>query len=509
MRKILYLLLIPFFFFVYKIYRERVTTFGCFDDCFNYTAAYFMLKGRQLYSEIFFNHQMLPAYLSYVIQKFSHPGTIYELVLFHRLFLIGFSLVFDLLIIWRFRMVGAAFAVFYEPTKYYLFGDRFLAESFIVYPTVYMFGLLWYKLESKNIFRMDYVLAGIFAWFVIFMREPYIPLAIFLYFFLLWSKKFSFSKKISIAIFLFLSTAALLTTSLPDLFFNLVTTNTEGVFSNEVKTNLLSGWGIVKSFTYPLFLFFGGKWNNFRIFLICLSIIFLILLWFARKNKKLILIVIFLLGVANIRVVIPGTIFFESFHMIQWYGLFLMSIFMMLAPLYRFKKLLISLLILFAFSALGFLMLSPKSYLWDKINRHEEFVTGYGSYLASGEIIKLLAEPQDTLFLDNNRQDLTYWQANLRSPYKYSWYTWTMPGYQIFDEARLKMFQVNPPDFYYGDCRGEINSFQNLPLETKNNYHELYFAGRPTCLYVKKTKVEKINPQIWEKAKGFQYYLSN
>lgn len=508
MRKILYLLLIPFFFFVYKIYRERVTAFGCFDDCFNYTAAYFMLKGKALYSEIFFNHQMLPAYISYIIQRFSHPTTIYELVLFHRLFLLGFSLVFDLLIIWRFRLAGVAFTIFYEPTKYYLFGDRFLAESFIVYPLVYMFGLLWYKLESKNIFWVDYIISGIFAWFVVFMREPYTPLAIFLYLFLLWRKRFLLSKKISLTLFLLLSALTLSTISLPDLYFNLVTTNIGGVFLNETKTNLLSQWGIVRSFAYPAFLFLGGKWNNFRIFLICLNIIFLISLWLTRKNKKLILIVIFLLGVANIRVVIPGSIFYESFHMIQWYGLFLMSIFMMLASLYPFKNFLTSLFIFFTFLALGFLMLAPKSYIWDKVDRHVEFVTGYGSYLASGEIIRLLAEPQDTLFLDNNRQDLTYWQANLRSSYKYSWYTWTMPGYRIFDEARLEMFQVNPPDFYYGNCRGEINSFRDLSLETKNSYRELYFAGRPTCLYVKRVKAEKINPEKWEKARGFQYYLS-
>ena len=55
-----------------------------------------MLRGKTLYSQIFFNHQPLMAYLSFLIQALSQPKTLYHLILFHHLFIILFSLLLDL-----------------------------------------------------------------------------------------------------------------------------------------------------------------------------------------------------------------------------------------------------------------------------------------------------------------------------------------------------------------------------------------------------------------------------
>lgn len=507
---LIYLLLIPFFAIFFKITYQRVAAFGCFDDCFNYGAAYFMVKGKVLYSEIPFNHQMLLPYISYLVQKFFHPSTIYQLLLFHRFSLFFFSLLMSTLILVRFKLAGIGFVLFYESTKYYLFGERFLPESFIVYPLVYLFGLLWYKLERGRIFAVEYLLAGVFTWFVIFAREPYIPLAVFLYIFLLWGKDLRKAKIYSFLILFLLSFLIIFTVSFPDYLFNIINLNAETVVSTELKRNLLGEGGILKSFVYPLFIFFDGKWNIFRIFLIFLDVIFLILLWIAvvkLKKIKPVMIILFLLGLANIRIVVPGTIFYEAFHMIQWYGLFLMAIFLILGLLHRFQKRLAHFLSILLLGGLSLLILSPKSYLWDKIDRHKEFVTGYADYLSNGEVVRLLADPNDTLFLDNNRNDLVYWQAGLASSYKYSWYTWVMPGFLIYDQARLEMFRLSPPDFYYGYCPTEPASAQTMPKDQVDKYTQLYFAGRQSCLYVRKEKIKEIPPERWEKIKRYEYYL--
>ncbi|MBI4100268.1 hypothetical protein HY439_00805 [Candidatus Microgenomates bacterium] len=485
-----------------KLTYQKTVSFGCFDDCANYSVGYFMTKGRAIYTEIPFNHQPLMLYLSYLIQTILKPVSLTQLLLFHRFSLFIFSLLMGLLILWRFRLSGFAFILFYELTKYYLFGERFLAESFIVYPLVYLFGLMWHRLGGKNIFPIDYFLAGIFTWFVIFSATPYIPLALILYIlFLGWG--LSRIKIVSLLLFSLLSLSILSTISLPDYFFNIFTINSQTVGKSEISNNLLQDLGIIKSFGYPFVLFFGGVWNEFRVFLVVLDFIFLILLGLVMGfvKKRLIIGGLFILGLANIRVVIPGTIFYEGFHMIQWYGIFLMMIFLMAETIrpQKYRRLVMISLVF----TLALLMLPPGSYLRKGVDRHQEFMAGYGGYLATGEIIKILAESQDTLFLDNNRHDIVYWLTNLNSPYKYSWYTWMMPDFKLYSEARSEMFKTDPPDFYYGFCMPGQNPAKNLPVD----YAELYFAGRPTCLYIRAEKIQKIAKEKWEKARGLQYSI--
>src|SRR3989344_780100 len=135
-------LLLPLWVFLRGIYRDRIGAFGCFDDCFNYMAGHFLLAGKRLYTDIFFNHQPLPAYISAIIQWVSKPEGIYLLIHQHRMFLVYFSIFMNVLLVLRFGLVVFGFSVLYETTKGYVFGERFLAEALIVYPLVYLLGLL-------------------------------------------------------------------------------------------------------------------------------------------------------------------------------------------------------------------------------------------------------------------------------------------------------------------------------------------------------------------------------
>src|SRR5258706_10849313 len=121
--------LVCFLVIINKLYYDRVGSFSFGDEYNNFIAGYFMIKGRALFSQIFFNHQVLMAYISFAIQKVFHPTTLYKLVLYHRLFVIFFSFVFDILLVMRFRLRALICILFYEIIKYYLFGNLFLAES--------------------------------------------------------------------------------------------------------------------------------------------------------------------------------------------------------------------------------------------------------------------------------------------------------------------------------------------------------------------------------------------
>lgn len=489
---------------LFKIELARVSTFGCFDDCFNYVGGYFMLKGRQLYLEIFYNHQMLMAYISYGVQRIFQPQSIYELLVYHRMLVLAFSFLMNVLLTIRFRWVGIGFVLFYELTKYYLFGDRFLAESFIVYPLVYMLGIIWYSFHKKKVYFFDLLACSIFTWFVIFMREPYLLVAIVLYGVILWKNASLQKTRLALGFFVFLTFITLFSVPLADYIFNVFTVNRQKVISEGISIER-----IYTMFFYPIHVFFNGPWTLLRYLIVSLSVVFLISCWlWFKKYKKIsfILLILFILGLSNVRTVTPGTMFYEAFHQIQWYGLFLAVVLFFLQSLFVAQKKFVATSIMLLAIVFGYAVFSPQSYLWDKIQRHEEFITNYGNYLSNGQVIKLLASPKDTLFADQI-DDLLYWQADVEPAYKYSWYFGVMPAFPKYVSARLGMFEKYPPDFYYGYCPKQTNKSAYLLDADAQKYQQLYFAGRPTCLYVLKTKIATISKDRWEKIKQYEYHL--
>lgn len=503
-RKLLFFPVFLLLLFIFRSYYQRIGAFGCFDDCFNIVAGHFMDNGKTLYSQIFFNHQPLMAYISFIIQKIHAWESIYQLILAHRLFIMGFALFFDLLLIMRFRASGMAFVLLFEPTKFYIFGDRFLAEAVIVYPLVYMLGLVWQKIQKRPVFSWELPAVAFFTWLIIFMREPFIPLAILLFMVIIWSEKLKKTGIFSIFLFLLFSLLTLSTLPLSDYFFNVIKVNT----AIWIKADQLLGTNIIKIFAYPLYLIVSGDFNFFRPVLTGVSITFLIslsTLAVLHKKRKHLLLILFILGLANLRVVPPAFVFYESFHMIPWYGLFIMATVFFVSETKKY----ISLLCLIILSAIFiYSVISPQSFIHEKINSHEEFTVNYGRYFAYGQVIKILASPSDTLFVDGF-DELIQWQANIASPYKYSWYTSVMPRFPIYVKERQDMFRQTPPAFYYGNCPEDKNTQRLLPKEARNDYVRLYFAGRPTCLFIYKSKLNNISQKKWEEIKKYEFYLPN
>lgn len=502
---IILIFLIPFNYFLYKIFSVRSLSFGCFDDCANYMAGYFMLHGRELYSEIFYNHIMGMAWLSFAIQKFHDSINIYDLVLTHRQAIMFFAFIFDLLIIKRFKWAGLLFVIFYETSKFYVFGDRFLGESLVIYAAVYLAGVVWEKFHKKKISVFDFILSGVLAWFIIFMREPYVPLALFLYMLILWGKIVK-KKVYSIVIFLGLLLITAINTNLSAFYFNIIIVSSQTILKSEVESSRLLGEGILGIFLYPLFLLFGGKWNTFRMFEVSLSIVFflgLLFEFFKNKKRLLVILMILILALANIRVTSAGTVFFEAYHMMVWFGLFIfITVLLTLDVIKNNVKIGIS-LFLIIFAGWWIAVFSPSSYLYDKIDLQEQLLTNFGTVMNVGNVVRELSNPENTLFLDGS-DDIIYWQSKRNSPYKYSWYTSVMPAIHLYADARLEMFKENPPDFYYDFCSDYALKNPSLPKFVQDLYQRLNYNGKPSCLYVLKTKVPEIKSLQWQKAKeGF------
>lgn len=454
-------LLIPFWVYLRSMYRDRLGAFGCFDDCFNIMAGYFIGQGKHLYSEIFFNHEPLPAYISFAIQVLYKPQSIYELIYRHRMVLIGYFAAADMFLTLRFGLIGFAFALLFETTKGFLFGERFLAESMIVYPLVYLFGLLW----QRRVYRFEAIVIAFSVWFVVFSREPYVPLALFF----LWRHR----SRLAIGTFVVLSAVTVFSHDLSAFWWNVAAVNLHAAGEG-------LSWSVL---FYPVTVFLGGNWNLFHWIEVVLTILLLVSL---ARSRTYIFFTFLVLTLANVRPVAPGTIYYVAFHHLVYYALLIASVLFLWKRSYLF----IAPLILFA-------VLSPESYLHEQVDRADQFGIGYGHYIMQGEIIRRLSDPTNTLFLES-WDDLIYWQAKLPSAYRYSWYTSSMANFAIYRNARQDMFREYPPDFYYGQCAkfGEI-SFR------RNDYVRLTQGSTPTCIFVKKSVAAKIPDNRWTRVRDF------
>ncbi len=500
-------LTVAFLIFTSFTYFKHATTFHFVDEYTNMVAAYFMDHGRRLYTDIFFHHQMLMPYISYVYQLFVHPNSLYELIVHHRLIVIAFAFIANLLLIYRFRYVGIGFALFFEPLKYYLFGNLFLAESFIIYPIIYLLGLVWESFSKKKIHMFELILASICTWFVVFMREPFIPLVAIMYAILLWRNRPLIKNVAPISTFLLLTFLILCTVSLKDFIYQVITVNATYVVPVEVTSNGKIDSGLI-SFFYPIYILFESGWNFYRTILIGLDITFLLAIGYLIYKKytpwKIVLFLV-LLGLGNIRWVGSTVNFYVAYHAIVWFGMFCFTLFIFVKEIYQINKKAAKLLLIPIALLFLSLLVYPKTYLWENVNREEAFTINYSKYYTNGIIMNILSEADDTVFIDY-WDSLIYWQTKRDSSYKYAFYYPVTSSVPEYAQERTTMFAQHPPDFYYIDC-GKQTSTKLIPPTAKDTYIQLINGTQKTCLYMKKSKVSELTEQQINDIKTLNYSL--
>lgn len=487
-------LLIPLWIVLRSVYRDRLGAFGCFDDCFNIAGGYFIGLGKRLYSDFFFNHQPIPAYISWAIQTIYQPQSIYELIYRHRMALIYFFMIADALLVLRFGFAGFAFAMLYETTKGYLFGERFLAESMIVYPMVYLWGIIMSLTNRQKLHWVELILTAGAAWFIVFSREPYVPLGLLLFGIVVW--KAGRGRNVALILFGLLAAGTILFHTPSDYWWNVVVANAQSVAGAEIQANNLAGVGILSIFTYPVSVFWGGIWNHFRMIEAGVSALLLGFLgWLAyRRQWIMVAMMVIVLGLGNIRQVTPGTLYYGAFHHLVWYGL---AIGMLVFFLKR------NLLAWLAYSViLLFAVVSVQSYLHEKVDRAAEFGIGYSHYSTQGEIIRRLSSPKHTMFVEE-WDELIYWQAKRPSAFRYIWWSSTLALIPKYRDAKAAMWENSPPDFYVGLCGREDGTKTSLPEIVADQYLRLTQNGKPACLFIRQEIARTIPAERWNSAKDF------
>lgn len=507
---VLFLFLIAFYFVLYKMYIPRVNAFGCFDDCFNFMGGFFILEGKKIFTDFFYNHQPGMAYLSALTQYVFNPQNIPELILRHRQVMMLLSFAMGTFIFWRFGKIFLVSIVIYELTKFYVFGDRFLAEGLVVYLLIYQMGVVWQTLFYKKTNKIDLFVMPLFSWAIIFLREPFVPatLALFaLYLFALRKNKLRVLKVFGL--FAFTSLFSFFHINIFDYIYNVFTLN-RVQFGHELSEQG-QFYNFLTSLFYPFYLILSPEdWTPFRAFLAINSGLFitsLVYLLVKIKKVKEVVFVIMVLTLSNLRPVVADRSFYEAFHIIPWYGLLIFSIVFLAHNMYQFSKKIGVFLFVVLICNL-FLFISNKQYFaYEKVNPNDEYFVHFSHVMGAGTVIRNLSNPNDTLFVDG-LDELVIWEAKRHSPYVFSWYTSFMPSIQKYNDARTDMFRSQPPDFYYGKCMIEHakNSSETSEILLKN-YIQLKSSSNKTCILIHKEKVTKITEDQKLKLNGYDYYF--
>ena len=370
---------------LYKLYIPRINAFGCFDDCFNIVGGYFILGGKTLYKDLFFNHQPGMAMLSAIIQAATHPDSIPELILRHRQVIILISFLATLVITLRFGLFFILFSIFYELTKFYVFGDRFLAEGIVGYLLIYQLGATLEKILTKKTNRFDVILVPFFAYAVIFLREPFILVTLFIStIYVLVPPKLSKNQRRTYALtFLIPFIITIASIYLPGYYFNMVTVN-KIILNSEAQGQPLP-IRLLKSLLYPLYLLFGSEsWNYFRTITAGFSAIFIAASIAFLKIYKKPLALLFLIGalaLSNLRPPSADQTFYESFHIAPWYALLIFSIIFIVKTIYLKSKKIALAFVVFILLFGVYIISDLRYFLYEKTDLQNEFFTNYCSVM--------------------------------------------------------------------------------------------------------------------------------
>lgn len=464
-------------------YSQKALSFRFIDEEDNFVIGKYLLKGEKIYGDLITNHQPLTYILSAGVQQATHPNSVYLLVLRHRQAVIIWSMLWSLLLIFYFGKRLLIFIVIFELSKIYLLGNLFLAESLVIYPFLFLTGLVLFK---EKIGRMELFFWGICLSTTALFLSPVWPVIAASLILMLFKQKDYFLKSVGL-ILLGAAVPVWLIFKFSDFagyfYYNLWANLTYTVPAYQHDSWFLT---MAKSFLTPILAFLPAPQTP-PLWMIRIFVIVLIAnLVFSQKIKKAVLLLGFL-GLANLRFIPPGTQGYSGFHFLPWYALLIFISCLSLPKniknnlgFFNLAAVLIAVYLAFDFA---------KTPLFTKTNMQLDFYINYSTYISIGDAIKAMKKPNDTLFVSPNSW-LIYWQADINHlPKLYGYYTW-MAGLPKLHQEILTAFAQNPPTFFYcDDCKG-------LDLgKSLTKYQEIKKLGGSTRLYVLPERVNSLTKE--------------
>lgn len=309
------LVLVLFFVIQWYFFKDRTQSFYFEDETEHLTPAWMMLNfGKRLYLDISTNHQPLPIIFAAIFFRLVQFNTLFLLVERIRQVMFLVSFLGAAWLVCRFSWRGLLASLLVEAIKFYLFGYHLLAESLIMYPAMYMVGvvgeLVMIKAQKK---WFDDFLMGMAGFWLVFNWLPAIPFVVISSLVYLWR-----TSKTGRVIYVI---AGLVPTLLLFFFINPFYWYEETV-QNLIKYYLpheqsfLSLWDYWQFLLYPVrgFLYLP---QPLPLYLAGISLMFLLAFIHKTSKEKFILLGLYLMVVSlNLRIVRVNVAFYEAFHLL-------------------------------------------------------------------------------------------------------------------------------------------------------------------------------------------------
>ena len=458
----------------FQISQSRSLSLHFVDEEDHIAFADYINQGYQLHQDIQNNHQPLIYFGSAAIQKLTKPDNIFMLIRRHRQAVYIYGLLWSLLIVWRFKDLGIIFVIFFEFLKYWLLGNLWLMETLAVYPAVYLFGnLLQVWFEQYKLKIAEAIFLGLCAFLIIFTLVPMWPWLAFVYLlFLIKTRKMILWQGLGLLI----GTVILFSGNYSPLDWFRESIYNNWVYAIPALSPYKGPLDWLKMIGFPFLAFFTK--NSLQAQFI--SLFFIGYLWTAFKNRKLLLLYP-LLVLANNRVLSPGAVYYQGFHLLLWLGL------MILVFSFCFKKLNKPIKIVFLIWT-AILFLNKNMPYFQKTDEANEYYINYSTIEDMNFAIKNFSNPDDRLAVLDN-QPLIYWQTKTKpATRQLVYYGWESQVKDLRENYQKVFFGEDPPEIIYGGKEAKLMAERYISLQRDN---------KATLLFVRKDRYEEITPEQW------------
>jgi len=450
-------------------------------------------QNKTLYKDLSTIHQPIPILTAYVFWKFIPVANFFMLIERVRQFVFVISFFGAVLLTLRFKVKGLVAAILVEAVKFYFLGFHLLAESLVVYPVMFIGGLLLDKKRS----RPDDISFGICVFLTAFNLLPTWP-------FLLAATAFYLILRKSLSAIAGVGISILIPTLLLFMIVNPFSWFRETIINNLVyfipSTGSSGIYDLVRFSIYPI-LSVSALNQVVAKYYFFLSLFCLLALLFGSRNivfnikRTAVFLFFYLLLISlNLRVTGLNIGFYSAFHVLPQAAFFTMAA---VALIFRqnIKILYIFTVVIFALS-IGWWLEAVKT---DKLNEHyinygDEESLGMALAAIKNKDDTLLAGPQSFLNLASDIPLATRQTAYLP-------WSWQVP--ELNNELTVTM-RISPPTFiFFPEMNNPYYYFLAPILEEKYKRIERTF-GSQTDLYILANKTD-INSRQWDEFKRLLY----
>mgnify|MGYP001606008280 CR=1 FL=1 len=512
-------LLILFFLLQFSFLKPRTQSFNFSDENEHLTPAWMMAeKHKSLYRDLSTNHQPLPIITAFAFWKIIRFTNLFMLIERVRQFMLLLSFLGAFLLSIRFGARGFIASIFIEILKFYFFGYHLLAESLVVYPLMYLSGVVgefsFLNIKNGKWLKFDEGIFGICIFWVAFNLLPAWPFLFFITALFLYLKPKTLKRASILNTLLpfFIPTFILFTAINPLRWFQEAVINNFKYFLPYDTS--LTAQSYLSFLIYPFLSLQSLSQVIARYYLLLLipaSISAAIILLKSQRKIRtgvIFLLFYFMLILLNLRITTLNIGFYTAFHVLPQAAFFTMLTIQFVYLAYKAltipseRKIFSGIM-----TVIGIVLIANSSIWWresalfDKWNEH--FIQ-YGDNESIGMAISAIKLNGDTLLAGEQNGFINITAGVPLATRQTAYLSWGYRSPDLKNEFE-SVLKNSPPVFIFFPQSGNPY-FMALKQTLDEKYIRIRRTfGGDTNLYMLATEVSKRTPEEWGKFSGLLY----